>query len=276
MTFTSYAQNFEDVILYRALKSIRSGFYIDVGAWHPVDESVTKAFYDLGWCGINIEPVASQFALIREARPRDVNLRKVVSDVAEPVLFYECLATGLSTAGKTVMKCLQDKGHKFVCTEVNGDTLDNIIEQHNVEVVHFLKIDVEGFEAEVLKGISLERVRPWIIVVEATEPLTPKPTWAEWEHLLTDRSYSFVYFDGLNRFYVSAEKGELKDSFGVPPNVFDDFKLRAVVEAEAKVVEALSVYSSRSWRVTAPLRKLRTLLQRLRRKRDKDREICSI
>lgn len=56
MSFISYAQNYEDVMLWRALKHIANGFYIDVGAAWPDKHSVTKAFYDRGWRGINIEP----------------------------------------------------------------------------------------------------------------------------------------------------------------------------------------------------------------------------
>lgn len=52
----SYAQNFEDVMLMRALASIEKGFYIDVGAAWPDQDSVTKAFYEKGWLGVNIEP----------------------------------------------------------------------------------------------------------------------------------------------------------------------------------------------------------------------------
>ena len=52
MSFVSYAQNFEDVMLWRALKHIDCGFYIDVGAQDPVIDSVTKSFYDHGWRGV--------------------------------------------------------------------------------------------------------------------------------------------------------------------------------------------------------------------------------
>lgn len=48
MPFISYAQNFEDVMLRRALRSVERGFYIDVGAADPVEMSVTKTFYDAG------------------------------------------------------------------------------------------------------------------------------------------------------------------------------------------------------------------------------------
>src|SRR5215470_12416094 len=55
MSFISYAQNYEDVMLWRALKHIDQGFYIDVGANDPDIDSVTKAFYERGWRGINVE-----------------------------------------------------------------------------------------------------------------------------------------------------------------------------------------------------------------------------
>jgi len=69
MTFISYAQNFEDVMLWRALKHIEHGCYVDVGAQHPVIDSVSKAFYERGWRGIHIEPVAHYAELLRLDRP---------------------------------------------------------------------------------------------------------------------------------------------------------------------------------------------------------------
>jgi hypothetical protein len=53
---------------------VGSGFYIDVGSQHPDIDSVTRAFYDRGWRGVNIEPVPAYIELLRAARPRDVNL----------------------------------------------------------------------------------------------------------------------------------------------------------------------------------------------------------
>lgn len=69
MTFISYAQNLEDVILFRALKGVEQGFYIDAGAQDPEIDSVTKAFYERGWRGINIEPVERWFQDLVADRP---------------------------------------------------------------------------------------------------------------------------------------------------------------------------------------------------------------
>jgi hypothetical protein len=74
MACVSYAQNAEDVRLRRAFKDQSSGFYVDVGANHPIENSVTKHFYDSGWTGINVEPAPGPFALIAKERKRDINL----------------------------------------------------------------------------------------------------------------------------------------------------------------------------------------------------------
>lgn len=56
MSFVSYAQNFEDVMLNRCFGKQKTGFYIDIGAAWPQVDSVTHAFYLKGWRGINVEP----------------------------------------------------------------------------------------------------------------------------------------------------------------------------------------------------------------------------
>ena len=88
----SYAQNFEDVMLARALESVERGFYIDIGAWHPDRHSVTRHFYELGWNGINVEPGRTYFSLLKRRRPRDLNLNLAVSSHLGPVRFHEHLA----------------------------------------------------------------------------------------------------------------------------------------------------------------------------------------
>jgi len=71
---TSYADNFRDVMLQRAFDFDHRGFYIDIGAYNPVEHSVTKHFSNRGWRGINIEPNPVPFGLLLEDRHRDINL----------------------------------------------------------------------------------------------------------------------------------------------------------------------------------------------------------
>lgn len=224
MKFISYAQNYEDVILWRALKSIQNGFYVDIGANHPSIDSVTKAFYQKGWRGINIEPVSTWFELIQEDRPEDINLQVAVSSSAGTLDFFEVVNTGLSTTNFAFAEQhIEQKGYKVIDYEVPCRTLTDICNEHEVNDIHFLKIDIEGCEKEAIEGIDFSTIRPWVLLIEATLPNTQIADHEAWEHLILEADYDYVYFDGLNRFYVAKEHSELKEAFGVPPNFWDDF-----------------------------------------------------
>src|ERR1700757_2835515 len=97
MPFISYAQNYEDVILWRALRDVEQGFYVDVGAADPEEWSVTRAFYDRGWSGINVEPLDEYFGKLMQARPRDTNLKVLVGREPGIRTLHAIAGTGLST-----------------------------------------------------------------------------------------------------------------------------------------------------------------------------------
>lgn len=221
---TSYAQNFEDVMLWRALGKVGNGFYVDVGAQDPVADSVSKAFYDHGWRGIHVEPVAEYAQALRQARPYDEVIEAMLTTDASEHIFYKIPKTGISTGAKKFADRHKQSGWEVLELTVAGVTLAEVFDRAGQRDIHWLKVDVEGMEDDVLKGWSKHVARPWVVVVEATEPLSETPNWDRWEHHLLDRDYSFVYFDGLNRFYVSAQHRDLMHAFQTPPNVFDGFR----------------------------------------------------
>ncbi len=222
MTFVSYAQNFEDVLLWRALRDVEAGFYIDAGASHPDTDSVTRAFHDRGWSGINIEPEPEACLRLAAARPRDVTLQLALGAAAGEAVLHVVDGTGLSTLEPAVAASHAGMDTRPVTVRV--DTLAAVCAAHVRRDIHFLKVDVEGSERAVLAGADFSRWRPWIVLVEATAPMTATETHAAWEGLLLDAAYGFVWFDGLNRYYVAAEHHErLAPAFRLPPNVFDNF-----------------------------------------------------
>lgn len=228
----AYALNFEDVMLMRALGHIKAGFYIDVGANHPTEYSVTKAFYDKGWRGVNVEPMPAPFALLAAERPRDINLDCALGAAAGTIRIWEPDVQGWATGRPDIAAALATEGHTGIHHDVPLRTLAEVWDQHAPRDVHFLKIDVEGLEKDVLSGADFTRHRPWVAVVEATYPNSRRETHGEWEAILLSADYRFVYADGLNRFYVAAEHSELIDAFRYPPNVFDAYKPYPQLQAE--------------------------------------------
>ncbi len=236
--FVSHAQNYEDVMLWRALRDVEAGFYIDAGASFPDTDSVTRAFYDRGWSGLNVEPAEAPFARLLVDRPRDVNLNVALGDTSGEMVFHEVEGehTGLSSLAPEAMAQIAANGFPVRPRTIRVRTLAELCRALVRQPIHFLKIDVEGAEAAVLAGADFSAYRPWIVLVEATAPMSSAPTHAAWEPLLLGFGYRFAWFDGLNRFYLSAEHADaLARHFEAPPNVFDGFVRAGEAAAVASV-----------------------------------------
>ena len=139
-------------------------------------------------------------------------------------MLHHVLDTGLSSVFDSAVIALDDTDYDVVDVEVPVKRLDTILAESGLtpaDPIHFLKIDVEGFEESVIRGIDLSVWRPWIIVAESTRPRSSEQAHHEWEPLLLDQRYEFCLFDGLNRYYVAAEHADLKPLLSYPPCVFD-------------------------------------------------------
>lgn len=230
--FVSYAQNFEDVILWRALKHIPNGFYIDVGAQDPVVDSVSLAFYERGWRGVHVEPSARYAYDLRRSRPDEEVLQVAIGEHANEITFFEICGTGLSTGLEAISRAREAEGFTVQRRVVPCLPLSAVLDGYRDRDIHWLKIDIEGMEEEAIGSWAPSTVRPWIVVVESTRPRSPEASHCPWEPWLLELGYDFVYFDGLNRFYVSALHRFLGDALALSPNVFDDFTLSGTSTAQ--------------------------------------------
>lgn len=298
MSFITYSQNFEDLMLWRALKDVKEGFYIDVGANDPIKDSVTKAFYDNGWSGINIEPEYRFFKALKKDRLRDINLNCAVSSSCKEIPLYISKLRGWSTTSKEVSQHQEENSLLDEVVMIPAKSLDEIVKEYKDKIknIHFLKVDVEGAEKDVLESFSFS-IRPWIVMVEATAPGTNDDVSDAWEHILLQNDYILSYFDGVNKYYLAKEKSDLATVFLFPPNVVDDWihidhkhalesaqRLQIQLENEKKTTTQLTInldneitgsrkiisdlkneltglYSSKSWKITKPLRTLMSYLK---------------
>lgn len=232
----SYAQNREDVLLARVFHDVAAGFYVDVGANDPEHCSVTKHFYDHGWTGINLEP-GRVFGRLAAARPRDLNLNVAASDRAGVMTFYEYLEGvfhGLSSLHAELPGDEPELAQREE-RQVTVRTLRDILTEYRPGRIDFMSVDVEQHERQVLAGNDWGAFRPRVVLVEATQPRTALPAYDTWEGILLDARYDFVYFDGLNRYYLRREDAALKTRFATPPNVFDNYILAETVHLHERI-----------------------------------------
>jgi FkbM family methyltransferase len=228
MAMLSYAQNGEDVILNRLFPET-GGFFIDVGANDPVDDSVTNHFHHRGWKGINIEPEPAAFARMVAGRPVDVNLNVGISNQQGVLTFYDVPhANGWSTFSAGQAANLRAQGHKIIERQIPVMTLAQVCEQYAHEPIQFLKVDAESHETEVLAGADWARWRPRVVLVESTG-------WVHWEPGLLASGYHFGLFDGINKFYVRDEDRRLLPKLAMMANFQDNF----IPYAYHKVIQQL-------------------------------------
>ena len=150
MKFISYAQNFEDVMLWRALKHIQNGFYVDVGASDPIGHSVSHAFYLKGWRGVHIEPVPEKAELLRQQRPDETVLEIALSDNEGSLPFHIVP----SSIGISSVLTHYIQKYDYYDIQVKTLTLNSALAPWIHQEIHWLKIDVEGYEEKSSEGME--------------------------------------------------------------------------------------------------------------------------
>ena len=206
----SYTQNLEDFHLSLAFAGQATGTYIDVGAGHPVADNVSFWFYERGWGGVVIEPQPDLADLYKQLRPRDRVVRGLVGRENGEIDFYLVdRLHGFSTTVQHHADKAKAFGVDYRTLRMPVTTLARLCETQGLEAIDFLKVDVEGGEADVLLGGDWRRFRPKVIVIEAVAPGSGEPAWQDWEPFLLAQGYRFVLFDTLNRFYVAQEHPDI-------------------------------------------------------------------
>jgi FkbM family methyltransferase len=161
---TTLADGREQELVRNFFAGVRSGFFVEVGANRPRDQSQTWHLEQLGWTGILIEPqpdLAGDLCRVRSAKvfavacssPENAG-RRMQLHVAGPLsaLDRDRMAPGAQPEG---------------VVEVPVRTLDDILlEAHAPVGFDFLSIDVEGHELEVLSGFDFARWRPRLVLLE--------------------------------------------------------------------------------------------------------------
>jgi FkbM family methyltransferase len=206
----SYCQNLEDYHLWLALGGEGRGFYIDVGGGHPVADNVSLWFYERGWHGLVIEPQTALANLYAHTRPRDTVYEGLIGREVRTAEFHTFPRLhGLSTTVSGAAEASKVLGDTYDTVSKPMLTLETLCETYGVTEIDFLKVDVEGAEADVLAGNDWTRFRPKVVLVEAIDPVTNRASHEAWEADLLGAGYAFRLDDTLNRFYVANECPEV-------------------------------------------------------------------
>lgn len=201
----SYSRAGEDLWIDDYFRSKATGYYVDVGAYHPVDYSNTFKFYLKGWRGINIDPNQEVIELFDQIRPRDQNFNFAISDIRGPIDYFmnkwdpsmNTISPGFARETSSL--------YGFDIAEkrtVERRRLDEVLEavRDKLPKIDFLNVDVEGHDLEVLQSNDWDRFRPTIVLAEINAGLGQVKDSAV-SKLLFDKGYSLTAYTSINPAY---------------------------------------------------------------------------
>ena len=163
----SYAMDGEDIAIEIFNKKKDKGFYVDIGAHHPIQRNNTNLLFQKGWEGINVDVNEFSIDLFNYLRPNDLNLLVAISDSEGEISFYyQKKFSQLNTTDKKIAN--EHFQGNFKERTVKCQTIQSILDnsKYKNKKIDFLNIDVEGAELKVLKTLNFEIYNPSIICIE--------------------------------------------------------------------------------------------------------------
>lgn len=196
---TSYSQEGEDVLMLKLFARlgggaiVRGGFFVDVGAHHPVRYSNTCLYSQrFGWTGVNIDPTPGFKVFFDQHRPGDVNLELGIGPEKGELLFHMFDDSALNTFDPVYAEAVKSWGTRTYlgARPVPVDTLANVLDaQAQGRAIDLLSVDAESFDLAVLNSSDWERYRPKVALVEALEPEVEAMLRTELHLFMGERDY---------------------------------------------------------------------------------------
>jgi hypothetical protein len=178
----SFSQFGEDLAVQRWTRELGlvNGYYVDVGAFHPVHLSNTLLLHRRGWRGINIDLRQSAIALFDQCRPNDFNVSAAISNTIKQVVVQ---LNGLPTDRLVFDGSLETRGPSAQFIETQ--TLQSVLDQCPFPLpgIDYLNIDCEGHDIPVLRSLDWNQYKPTIVTIEALNQASVVATRDEMKRL---------------------------------------------------------------------------------------------
>ena len=184
----------EDIFIRRFFKNTRSGFYVDIGCYHPIKGSLTYYLFKKGWNGLNIDLSKVSIDLFKIARPKDYNVNAAITDFDGDTIYYE---NGAINQQNSLISNGQKKQIK-----IKAYKLETLLNNLNITNVDFLNIDVEGNDFKVISNFNFSKFRPKLISIEQNIYNSEELLKLDCHKLLTKNNYFLTSKIGVTCIYI--------------------------------------------------------------------------
>ena len=192
----TYSMDGEDLFIDNFFKN-KTGLYVDVGAYHPLELSNTYLLYKRKWKGINIDINSLSIEYFDFLRPNDINLNLgVARKNSTKMIYFQKNKSPLNTLN--LMHAKKIFSNTFKQKKIKTKTLTNILDKTKFKrkEIDFLNIDTEGSDLEVLKSLDFKKYKPKLICVELIDHFGPDQKKIKKHKIykfLKDKKYKLVW-----------------------------------------------------------------------------------
>lgn len=183
-----------------------NGRFVEIGASNGYDYSNTWGLSEIGWAGIYVEPVPSLAEACRIRHAKNLGVKTICaaagsSDGRGKLWMIPSWGTATSNQPAAVEVC--GKPEEIECEIVTVDSL--LIQEMCPSVYDLLVIDVDFGETEVLKGMTLSKFTPKLVIIELHElsdhhPMSI-PIQEFSDQYFSNGGYEKIYKDAINTLY---------------------------------------------------------------------------
>jgi FkbM family methyltransferase len=171
-----YSQHKEDEIIQSYFDTDYIGGCLEIGAADGIGCSNTKYFEELGWYCLCVEPNPYYFKQLKHNRLNAINyaisninddLIFNVADIKDSYIHQDAISS--LKIDERLINHHKKLGYNITIKPiiVEAITLDKCIEDfYKYDKIDFISIDTEGTELDVLKGFSIEKWNPKLLVIE--------------------------------------------------------------------------------------------------------------
>ena len=188
------SQQEEEALVRDFFRGAATGFFVEVGANHPIKRSQSFHLEQAGWTGVLIEPQPDLAAfLVTERKAKVFAVACTSPNTAGDTLPFH-VAGPLSSLNADRMAPGAKADYVIM---VPTRTLDDVLEEADApRVFDLLSIDVEGHEIEVMRGFDFAHWKPRLIMLEDHVESLSK------HRVLEQNGYSLIRRVGNNGWYV--------------------------------------------------------------------------
>ena len=185
----------EDIFINRVFKNLDSGFYIDIGAYHPFKGSLTNLLFQKGWKGMNIDLSKDSIELFKIARPNDLNVNCAITDFNGETYYYQ---NSEINQQNSLLKS-NDNQKKI---KVDAFTLNKLLKINKIDECDYLNIDTEGNEFTILQNINFDIIQPLLISVEENNFDLESENKKKIINLMSEKNYKMINVIGVTMFFT--------------------------------------------------------------------------